>query len=120
MDLEIVRIKAPGTEDERILMRAVNNCNLGDYLVYDETFDDEGNPSNLMPHMLRFDNLYLEKGEHVSLRTQGNPHRDHKGTLKNSETVCYYLYWGLDETIFNQEGDTIHLIQIDDEEESSY
>lgn len=116
MNLKIVEIRGAGTKEERIFLKAEGNCNLGNYLVYDETYDEEGNPSNLFPHMHRFSLLEVKKGEFVSFRTQGNPNNNHKGTLDDNETVCYYRYWGLDRTIFNQDKDAAHLIYVGGEQ----
>ena len=48
MKIKIIEIRKPGTKDERVFMKVMQKCNLSDFIVYDETFDDEGEPSNLM------------------------------------------------------------------------
>ena len=116
MNLKIIEIRDAGGDDERVCLKAIENCNLAHYLLYDETFDEEGNISNLMPHMHRFSSLTVKKGEYVSFRTQGAGKSYRKGTLDDNETVCHYLYWGLDRTIFNQDKDKIHLILISEEQ----
>lgn len=120
MKIKILEIRKPGTKEERVFMKVMQKCNLSDFIVYDETFDDEGEPSNLMPHMHRLPAVQAKEGMFVSLRTQGDPAKSHLGTLDDDETPCYYEYWGLERTIFNQEGDTVHLVEIADETSKTY
>ena len=111
MELKIKGIRDQGKKDERLFIEVMADCNLGDFIVYDETFDANGNKSNIWPHMYCFDNRPVKKGEYVSLRVHtGN---DHVGTLDDNETTCYYLYWGFDDSvqIFNKDGDVVHLVK---------
>ena len=61
--------------------------------------------------MFRFPSLTLEEGEYVALRI-------HKGIFNKGQTqqkkVCYNIYWGMDNdvSIFNDEGDNVHLVRI--------
>ena len=119
MELQIISIRDASTENERILMKAAAKSNLSNYLIYDETFDAEGNPSNLLPHMYRLPNIVVEEGDYVSLRTQHKNRKYSKGTLGDNKTPCHYLYWGLDTNIFNNDGDTVHLIKIAGEQKKN-
>lgn len=118
MELQIIEIRDASEKEERIFMKATEKCNLSNYLIYDETFDAEGNPSNLLPHMYRFPNVVVEKGDYVSLRTQYTK-KYSKGTLADNTTPCHYLHWGLDTNIFNNDGDSVHLIKIADEQKKN-
>lgn len=115
MELQIIEIRDASEKDERIFMKATERCNLSKYLIYDETFDEEGNPSNLFPHMYRLPNILVEKGDFISLRTQHKNRKNYKGTLHDNKTPCHFIYWGLDTNIFNNDGDTIHLVKIAEE-----
>ena len=119
MELQIIEIRNAAEKEERIFMKATEKCNLSNYLIYDETFDAEGNPSNLLPHMYRLPNIEVEKGDCVSMRTQYKNRKNHKGTLDDNKTPCHYLYWGLNTNIFNNDGDTVHLIKIADEQKKN-
>ena len=116
MKLSIVAIKENGTDDERVLLKVEEDCNLKNYILYDETFDEEGNPSNMVPHMYRFDSIEVKKGEYVSLYTKGK-----KGYVKSKMSTpqnapLHKIKRGLDITIFNQDGDKAHLVQINAED----
>lgn len=119
MELQIIEIRDASEKDERIFMKVTEKCNLSSYLIYDETFDAEGNPSNLLPHMYRFPNVEVEKGDRVSLRTQHKNKKNYKGTLIDNTTPCHFIYWGLDTNIFNNDGDTVHLIKIAEEQKKT-
>jgi len=119
MELQIIEIRDASEKDERIFMKVTEKCNLSSYLIYDETFDAEGNPSNLLPHMYRFPNVEVEKGDRVSLRTQHKNKKNYKGTLNDNTTPCHFIYWGLDTNIFNNDGDTVHLIKIAEEQKKT-
>lgn len=119
MELQIIEIRDASEKDERIFMKVTEKCNLSSYLIYDETFDAEGNPSNLLPHMYRFPNVEVEKGDRVSLRTQHKNKKNYKGTLNDNTTPCHFINWGLDTNIFNNDGDTVHLIKIAEEQKKT-
>ena len=115
MELKIKAIRDRGEKDERLFIEVMEDCSLGDFIVYDETFDANGNKSNLWPHMYRFDRRSVKKGEFISLRVHtGN---DYVGTLDDKQTTCYYLYWGFDDSfqVFNKDGDIVHLVKISSE-----
>lgn len=115
MNLTFVNRQNKNTKKELLLFKAVEKCDLSDYIVYDKTFDESGSESNVFPHMYRFPSITLEKGEYVALRL-------HKGKNNKGQTVqkdlCYNVFWGMDEnvSIFNDEGDRIHLVKIAKEE----
>lgn len=46
MKIKIQEIKDRGNDEERIVLRVLEDCNLGRYLVLDTTFDKNGNISN--------------------------------------------------------------------------
>lgn len=88
MKLSIVGIKDNGTEDERVLIKVEEDCNLNKYILFAETFDENGNPSNKVPHMCRFDSIEVKKGEYVSLYTKGRKGYS-KSTMKNpKDALC--------------------------------
>ena len=117
MNLIFLNRQFKNTKSDLLLFKAVEKCELSNYLVYDKTYDGAGNESNIFPHMFRFPVLTLEKGEYVALWL-------HKGKFNKGQTsqgkVCYNIYWGMEDnvTIFNDSGDCVHLVRI--AEEKSY
>lgn len=116
MRLRIVDIRANSTDDERVLIKVEEDCNLKNYILYDETFDEEGNPSNKVPHMFRFDSLEVKKGEYISLYTKGKKGYSQSKMSNPKDAPLHIIKRGLDITIFNQDGDKAHLVQINAED----
>ena len=118
MELKILKIQDRGTKDERIFIKILDDCNIGKFIVHDETFDEEGNKSNIWPHMYRFKHHDVKQGEYISLHIHQGKDRVGKTTQGNK---CYIFYWGFDEdcSVFNSNSDTIHLIKIADETTTS-
>ncbi len=115
MELAIREIRDRGEKEERLFIKVLEDCDLSNFIVYDETYDEKGNKSNIWPHMYRFDPRKVKKGEFVSLRVRAG--EDRKGTLDDNNTICYFLYWGFEEgtSIFNKDGDTVHLVRVSEE-----
>lgn len=110
MNLEIKRVADNATDEERVVLYALADCNLKRYLLFDSTYDENGNISNKHRHMYVFPDLQVKKGDYVVLYTKtGNDH-----THKNQAgTKTYNLYWGLLTHVWNNDGDTVHLIHYD-------
>lgn len=117
MNLTYINRQFKDTKNDLLLFKAMGKCTLSDYIVYDKTYDEGGDESNIFPHMYRFPAIILEKGEYVALRL-------HKGETNKGETaqkeVCYNVYWGMEDnvSIFNDNGDIIHLVRIAEESTS--
>ena len=115
MNLTFINRQFKDTKNDLLLFKAEEKCDLSKYIVFDKTYDDCGNESNIFPHMFRFPTITLEKGEYVALRL-------HKGEQSKGQTkqgvVCYNVYWGMDDdvSIFNDEGDCLHLVRIAESE----
>jgi len=111
MNLKIVNIGNKGKEDEYILFYAEGGCQLHNYLIHDDTFDKEGELSNILRHMYRFPRKSLKKGEYAALYTKkkGLPEQ---GTY--NKIPCYIMYWGTNSDIFNDAGDNIYLLLINE------
>lgn len=54
MNLEIRTVTDNATDKERVVLYALADCNLNDYLLFDSTYDEEGNISNKHRHISPF------------------------------------------------------------------
>jgi hypothetical protein len=108
MSIKILRILPKGDEDgERITFAVVEDCNLGDYVLADDTFNNAV-PTNLLRNVYFFPELDVKKGERVSLRTSKGVYRAYQ---KSPTTpVWHQLYWGLAKPVWNDSGDSAHLL----------
>lgn len=115
MNLKFLKIGNKGEDKEYILFQAVEDCNLHNYLIHDDTFDSDGELSNKLRHMYRFPSVSVKKGEFVALHVKQSG-KYSKGTYKTAlfktEYPCHILYWGANTNIFNQDGDHLYLLAI--------
>lgn len=54
MNLEIRKVADNATDEDRVVLYALADCNLNDYLMFDSTYDEEGNISNSIGICLSF------------------------------------------------------------------
>lgn len=108
MSIKILKILPKGDEvEERITFAVIENCNLGDYVLTDDTFRDE-TPTNLLRNVYFFPAIDVKKGERVSLRTKKGNYRLHQESP--TSTKWHQLYWGLSKPVWNDSGDSAHLL----------
>lgn len=103
-----------GDMEERVLLEAMEDCNLSHYILFDRTFDENGIESNKHRHMYIFDSLDLRKGDFVYLYTRGKKDKDDNSFSNKRKTITYQLFWGIENQIWNNEGDTAYLLHYDD------
>ncbi len=111
MDIKIKNINGQGTEKEKIVLYVQKMCNLGQYILFDITKDENGFNSNKLRHMFILPNKIVNAGDYVYVYT-------HKGQDKSynnkAKTLTYEIYWGLDVNIWNEDGDNVILVHYDD------
>lgn len=113
MELSIVSVNNHGVLDkEYVGLTAKSRLNLWGYMLSDSTYHGDGTASNKHRHVFDFDELpaiTLEKGDIVILYTK-------KGKLSvgdmSSGGKVYSIYWGLNETVWNKDGDKAILIKV--------
>lgn len=109
MHIQILKVKDAGDLDnEKIILKANRACDISWYILFDNTYDDAGNISNLWRHLYIFPKIQVKAGDFIWLYTKAGTNSS-RGN--NSNTTTYLLYWGLEETIWNRENDTAHLIK---------
>lgn len=114
MSLQIIRVeKGSGSnpKEEYVLIKVLKDCNLRDYLIGDNTYNNEGELSNKNPHTYRFPDKAVKAGEFVSLWTGKNLNNYVYSAIKTGEPVHRY-YWGLGICVWNNDEDVAHLMRI--------
>lgn len=110
MKLEIVQVLDFGSHDtERVMLRAVADCNLHYYILTDTTYTDASHISNKLRHMHWFHNQDVKSGDEVILYTKKGI--DSSASLTNGRTR-YTKYWGLGNSVWNNTGDAALLFEI--------
>lgn len=103
------------TKDEYLGFLVKEKCNIHQYLIYDTTFDGNGELSNLLPHMYRFPSQLVTKGAYVYLYIHSMGIR--KAIDKNSKDVDVFRFaWGLDTnvSVFNKEKDFLYIAEVNE------
>lgn len=95
-------------DSERIILDVVDDTDIGYYMIADSTYTADDKISNKVRHTYWFPDQKVKKGDVVVLYTK-------KGTnkpKKEKDHTIYFYYWGLDKSIWNDEGDCALLFEI--------
>lgn len=117
MDIEILKVYNPGEDNEYIRLRVNENCNLNKFLIYDTTFDQEGNVSNKLPHVFRFPNIQVSSADTPLIRLYTKRNYQTQKWVAPDKINNLILSWRLNETIWNKDGDKATLVEICNESE---
>ncbi len=110
MKLQIKRIAdAKIINDERFVLKASGNTDVGNYLVLCSGLLD-GEISNKLQNSYWFPDTRIERGDNVVLYTKAG--RDRKKSLPDGST-SHFFYWGLDKPIWNLEKNAPVLIHVE-------
>ena len=95
---------------EYVKFFATEDCNLGHFVIVDNTYDAQGNPSNKLRHFYAFPNHPVKKDDMIVLWTR-------KGTndvvTKNqTHKPQHNFFWNLNEHVWNVTGDEVHLLDV--------
>ncbi|MCD7923604.1 MAG: hypothetical protein LUI85_02465 [Bacteroides sp.] len=111
MNVKIVDLRDLNSKDERILLKVLKDCNIGEYILFDTTYDGDGNPSNIFRHCYIFPSKKVNAGDYIQLYTG---HGNQKSVERTDGYINHKFYWGSDEPIWNNEKDIAYLIHYDD------
>lgn len=116
MDVSIIGIRDAATEKERLLLRVENDCDLYGYIILDNTFNDKGTLSNTHRHVYVFPSHRVVEGDIVRLYTKRGEPYTKEGGFGEAKVVYHNFFWNFDEgsTIWNEAGDTPHVIHFDE------
>lgn len=110
MELKLVSVTSQGDPaKEYLTLRVLEGCNLKNYMVLDSTFNSDGTTSNKHRHVFVFPDWEVEKNDYIFLRTRPGKHG--KFTTSNG-FPAHGFHWGLSSPVWNETGDTVHLIKM--------
>ena len=112
MKLAISYVKGHGTlEDERIVLKALDDVDVGYYMLADTTYIAENEVSNKLRHTYWLPDKEVDKGDLVVIYTKSG-----KGSTKSNKSgsKTHFFYWGLEKTVWNQNGDAAALFLVED------
>jgi hypothetical protein len=110
MKLKIYSVKGQGdASNEYVMLQALDDCDLASYAIVDNTYGSDGVPSNKLRHTYFFPSTKVKKGDYISLHTRAGKNARGETTKGNP---LHRFYWGLASSVWNDTGDTVHLLQI--------
>jgi hypothetical protein len=111
MKIEIVEILDRAVANkERLWLKVISNTDLQFYVVFDTTYTSNTNISNLQRHAYWFNPKPVKAGDYVVLYTgKGTPSKMPNG---NGGAMTHFLYWGLENTIWNKKEDCAVLFEV--------
>lgn len=118
MKLEIIKIIDRGVASkERLWLRVLADCDLSYFIVFDTTYTSQNSISNIQRHAHWFSPKRVKSGDYVILYTgPGKPSE----SKNNDGSTNHFLYWGIDKTIWNKEGDCAVLFEINSWQTSKF
>jgi len=118
MKLEIINISERGVANkERIWFRVLADCDLSYFIVFDTTYSSPSSISNLQRHAHWFSPKKVKSGDYVILYTCPGIPTESKN---NDGSTNHFLYWGIDKTIWNKEGDCAVLFELNSWQTSKF
>lgn len=117
MDIELYELNEPGTDNERVVFRVNNDCNLAKFLVYDTNYlDRHGRLVAPMHRIYRFPDLDIRQEEVQMIRLYTKKYYESQTFMDPDGNNCLILSWNLNNPILTNSGHSITLIEIDNEE----
>jgi len=110
MKVKIISIHNQGNyENEYVLMRVQEDCNIGYYILADSTYTSDDKVSNKLRHTFWIPHKEVKKGDLVSVWTTTGSNTTVKND--NGETI-HRFFWGLKMSVWNDEGDCAVLFEL--------
>ncbi|WP_438480855.1 hypothetical protein [Oleiharenicola lentus] len=110
MKLQVVSIHNRGNfEKEYVLLKALESCDVGRYLLADTSYTADGKVSNKLRHVFWFPDKDVKKGEFVSVWT--GPGKNTVGQTDSGVPV-HRFFWGLKSSVWNDDGDCAALLEV--------
>ncbi|HGG8853247.1 TPA: hypothetical protein ACJJ1B_004351 [Enterobacter roggenkampii] len=110
MTIEIKYAKDVGNiEKERLVLKATSDDEIGNYVLFDTTYLEDGRVSNEMRHSLWFPDREVKENDLIVVYTKAG--KDSKLENKNG-TSSHFFYMGLGNSIWNKNGDCAVIMKI--------
>jgi hypothetical protein len=98
-------------KDERIVLKAMDDVDVGAYMLADTTYISESEVSNKLRHTFWIPDKEVEQGDLVVIYTKEGKDST---KLNKSGSKTHFFYWGLARTIWNKDEDSAALFHVGD------
>jgi len=93
------------------VLEAIEDGDIGDYVVMDSTYEGDGKVSNHFRHVYVFPDQKVKKGELVILYTRNG--KGHFSPPSNGRNVgAYFYYWDVKHNVWNNDSDSVTLMKM--------
>jgi len=112
MKVRIKYIRDKGVlKNERVVLIAMDDCDIGEYLIMDTTFSGD-KISNKLRHTFWFPDKQINNGDLIVLYSKDGVDSEKENESGNKS---HFFYWGLGETVWNKdEEDCAILFKVED------
>lgn len=118
MKMEIIKIIDRGAaKKERLYLRVLADCDLTYFVVFDTIYLSQNSISSFQKHAYWFEPKKVKSGDYIILYTSIGKSSE---TKNNDGSTNHFLYWGLDYTLWNKEGDCAVLFELSSWQTSKY
>lgn len=119
MGFEILRLYRGDGHDERLVLQATSDDNIGKFIAMDSTYDAKTDTlTNIFRHTYWFPHQDVKKGEKVILYTK--KHKTGKTYSyeppANGNVGKHIFYWGSNSNVWNDDADSVTLLEVSDVE----
>lgn len=112
MKVKILYVKDSGDrKKERLVLKVLSNTDIGSYIVCDTTYHPDDSISNKLRHVFWFPDKIVNEGDFIALYSTSGTDREFEN---KAGTKTHRFHWGLDETIWNKDGDGAVVFHIDE------
>lgn len=115
MNLKLIEVQYAGDiEKECVVIITKEDDDLNKYMVVDNTYNNEGEPSNKHRHLYKFQfpKSDVKKGDFVVLYSKEGENIVKPHSSGNCQQ--HYIFWNSQNPIWNKDGDRCHLIRIEE------
>lgn len=110
MKVKVISVHNHGDFDqEYVLLKVLENCDVGYYILGDSTYTNDGKVSNKVRHTFWFPDKEVKKGDLLSVWTKTGKNTS---TKNDSGTPIHRFYWNLKTAIWNDDGDCAVLLEL--------
>jgi hypothetical protein len=110
MKLQIISVHNHGDfKKEYVLLKVLEDCDVGNYVLADSTYTADGKVSNKVRHTFWFPDKEVKKGDLLSVWTGTGTNTS---TKTDSGSPIHRFYWNLKTAVWNDDGDCAVLLEL--------
>lgn len=111
MDITIEHIHNKGNyNEEYVSLKVEANCDAGQYILADTTYTADGSVSAKLRHVFWLPDKKVVAGDYIWVHTKSGMPSENSN---RANTKTHHVYWGLNTSVWNDDGDCAALFHYD-------